>query len=105
MIDLKNISRAKLLTLVGASLLCGMVAFSFAGCSSGTPIEENEYVGGMPTDSAVVEPVPGGGYKTISGDPLIAVNGDVEQESMLPYGGGDQGIRTMEDETPFYSTN
>jgi hypothetical protein len=81
------------------------LALLITGCSSNTPIYEGEYVGGMPVDTAVVEPTPGGGYRTISGDPLVAVNGDIEQTSMLPYGGGDEGIRTMEDETPFYSTN
>jgi hypothetical protein len=82
-----------------------ILALLITGCSSNTPIYEGEYVGGMPVDTAVVEPVPGGGYRTISGDPLIAMNNNIEQTSMLPYGGGDQGIRTVEDETPFYSTN
>jgi hypothetical protein len=77
----------------------------FTSCSSGTPIEEGTYVGGLQTQQAVVEAEPGGGYKTISGDPLIAMNGYIEPESMLPYGGGDSGIRQAEDETPFYSTN
>ena len=102
---MKKITSTKILVLGTLLLSGGIIAFSFAGCSSGTPIEEGEYVGGMPVDGAVVEPVPGGGYKTISGDPLIAVNGNIEQTSMLPYGGGDEGIRQAEDETPFYSTN
>ena len=93
------------IALLLASLLCGMAALLVTACSSGTPIEEGEYYDGMPTDTAVVEATPGGGYKTISSDPLVGVNNGIEQESMLPYGGGDQGIRTMEDETPFYSTN
>jgi len=76
-----------------------------SGCSSDTPIQEATYTDGFQTQSAEVEAVPGGGYRTVSGDPLVAVNGDIEQTSMLPYGGGDEGIRTMEDETPFYSTN
>jgi hypothetical protein len=102
---LTTVSRMHLLTLAGSAVLFGLVAISMAGCSSGTPIEEGEYVGGMPVDTATVEAVPGGGYQTLSGDPLIAANDGIEQESMLPYGGGDQGIRQMEDETPFYSTN
>ena len=102
---LKTITNLKALALGGSVFLFVIVAAAIAGCSSGTPIEEGEYVGDMPVNTAVVEPEPGGGYKTISGDPYIAVNGGIEQESMLPYGGGDEGIRQMEDETPFYSTN
>jgi hypothetical protein len=104
MIQMKNLTSPKILACT-VVLAGGIIAFSFAGCSSGTPIEEGEYVGGMPVDTAVVEPVPGGGYRTISGDPLVAMNGNIEQTSMLPYGGGDEGIRQAEDETPFYSTN
>jgi len=100
-----KISGGPMLAWSGLALVGAIVVCSFAGCSSDTPIEESEYAGGLPTDTAVVEPVPGGGYKTLSGDPLVGVNDGIEQESMLPYGGGDQGIRTMEDETPFYSTN
>jgi hypothetical protein len=95
----------KRIALLQAALICTAAALIATACSSGTPIEEGEYVGGMPVDTAVVEPTPGGGYKTVYGDPLVAVNNGIEQESMLPYGGGDQGIRLMEDETPFYSTN
>jgi hypothetical protein len=89
----------------GAALFSGILALFLVACSSGSTIQEGQYVGDMPVNTATVEAMPGGGYKTISGDPYIAVNGDLEQESMLPYGAGDQGIRTMEDETPFYSTN
>jgi len=105
MTKIKTPACAKVLVLGMTALACGIIAFSFTACSSGTPIEESEYVGGMPTDSAVVEATPGGGYRTLSGDPLVAVNGNIEQTSMLPYGGGDEGIRMAEDETPFYSTN
>ncbi len=85
-------------------LLCLGMTLLLAGCSSNTPIEEGTYVGGMETQSAVVEPNGNGGYRTISGDPYVAVDGGLEQESMLPYGGGDQGIRQAEDEaTPAMS--
>ena len=86
-------------------LTAGALAAGLAGCSSSTPIEEGQYVGDMPVNTAVVEPTSNGGYRTISGDPLIAVDGGVEQESMLPYGGGEQGIRQAEDESLNYSPN
>jgi hypothetical protein len=99
---IKNIT--KIIAVIACAVSYALLPVLITGCS-GTPIEEGSYVDGMETDSAVVEAVPGGGYKTISGDPLIATNGNIQETSMLPYGGGDQGIRTMEDETPFYSTN
>ncbi len=85
--------------------LCGMGALMLWGCSSNGTIEEATYTDGMETNSAVVQETPNGGYRTISGDPEIVVNGDIEPESMLPYGGGDEGIRQAEDETPFPMIN
>ncbi|MCE0521586.1 MAG: hypothetical protein LV480_01590 [Methylacidiphilales bacterium] len=84
------------------AILCWAAALSLVGCSSGTPIQEVNYVGGMETSSAVVVATPNGGYQTISGDPDVAIDGGIEQESMLPYGGGDQGIRQAEDEAPAF---
>ena len=88
-------------------LWCGMAALLTAACSSGGggDIQEATYVDGMETDSAVVQATPNGGYRTVSGDPMVVANGDIEPESMLPYGGGNEGIRQMEDEAPFQDVN
>lgn len=82
------------------ALFCVLTVLFLAGCSNGTQIQEVNYVGGMETSSAVVQANSNGGYTTVSGDPDIAVaDAGMEQESMLPYGGGDQGIRLAEDES------
>ena len=75
------------------------------GCSSNGVVQEETYQDGFETSSAVVQETAGGGYRTISGNPIVVVNDDVEPESMLPYGGGDEGIRQAEDESPYYSAN
>jgi len=84
------------------SFLGALGALLLWGCSSNGTVEEANYVGGMETSSAVVQETPNGGYRTISGDPDIIANGQIEQESMLPYGGGDEGIRQAEDEGPAF---
>lgn len=89
--------RLPMLALAGAALL--------AACSDNTPIQEGEYFGGMPVDTATVEPTANGGYRTISGDPLIVTDNGIEPESMLPYGGSEQGIRLAEDESLNYTAN
>lgn len=66
---------------------------------SGGIVHEATYFDGMKTSSAVVQETPNGGYRTISGDPIVVVDGEVEPESMLPYGGSEQGIRQAEDES------
>jgi len=88
-------------------VLAGTAALLLAGCgSNGTgTVEEGTYFDGIETSSAVVQETPNGGYRTISGNPVVIVNGEVEPESMLPYGGGDEGIRQAEDETPFSATD
>ncbi len=83
----------------GFMLAYALVAFALAGCSSSTPIEEGSYVGDTPVNTAVVQYNGDGGYRTLSGDPYIAYNGGLEQESMMPYGGGNEGIRQAEDES------
>ncbi len=81
------------------------VALLLAGCSNGTDVYESEGMYGMPpTDTAVVQATPTG-YRTVSGDPLIVYHDDLEPESMLPYGGGDEGIRQAEDEDVTYMGN
>jgi len=85
-------------TIVSAFLL----AACSSGGSSGTVVEQ-EYVGDLPVDSAVLQETPNGGYRTISGNPVVVVSGDIEPESMLPYGGGEEGIRQAEDESLNYS--
>jgi hypothetical protein len=87
--------------------LLGLAAMFFltscgAGGSNGTVVEQ-EYAGGLPVDGAVLQETPNGGYRTVVGDPVVVVNGDVEPESLLPYGGGEEGIRQAEDESPDYS--
>lgn len=87
----------------------GLVAFFLAGCSSGGDanngiVTETTYVGGLATSQAVVQETPTG-YRTVSGDPVVVVNGEVEPESLLPYGGGEQGIREAEDESTTYTDN
>ncbi len=90
-----------------AAFACAAVsAFLLAACSSGGSggtVVEQEYVGDLPVDSAVLQETPNGGYRTIAGDPVIVVNGGVEPESMLPYGGGEEGLRQAEDESLKYS--
>lgn len=88
-------SNGKLLTFLGMVLL-------LQGCSSNGTVQEATYFDGMQTSSAVVQETPNGGYRTISGNPIVVVNDDVEPESLLPYGGGDEGIRQAEDESPYY---
>ena len=88
-------SNGKLLTFLGMVLL-------LQGCSSNGTVQEATYFDGMQTSSAVVQETPNGGYRTISGNPIVVVNADVEPESLLPYGGGDEGIRQAEDESPYY---
>ena len=83
-----------------------VAAFLLAACSSGASngtVVEQEYVGDLPVDGAVLQETPNGGYRTVAGNPVIVVNGNVEPESMLPYGGGEEGLRQAEDESPNYS--
>jgi hypothetical protein len=89
-----------------AALACAIVAaFLLAACSSGASngtVVEQEYVGDLPVDGAIMQETPNGGYRTVAGSPVIVVNGVVEPESLLPYGGGEEGIRQAEDESPNY---
>ena len=96
----KNITTPKRPWKRLGGLLGGAGALLLWGCSTSQDIQEVTYVDGLPTSTAVVRATPNG-YQTISGDPVVAVNGDLESESMLPYGGGEQGIRRMEDESPY----
>ncbi len=83
-----------------------VAAFLLAACSSGGSsgtVVEQEYVGDLPVDGAVLQETPNGGYRTVAGNPVVVVSGDVEPESMLPYGGGEEGIRQAEDESLNYS--
>jgi hypothetical protein len=50
-----------------------------------------------------MQETPNGGYRTVVGNPVIVVNGSVEPESLLPYGGGEEGLRQAEDESPNYA--
>jgi hypothetical protein len=86
----------------GILAVTGLLAACNSGSSNGI-VEEATYAGGLQTSSAVVQETPNGGYRTISGNPVVVVNGEIEPESMLPYGGGEEGIRQAEDETPFYT--
>ncbi len=90
------------LGLCGLALL--LAACSSGGNSGGGVVQESTYLGDMQTSSTVVQETPNG-YRTISGDPVTVVNGEVEPESMLPYGGGEQGIRQAEDESTSYTDN
>jgi hypothetical protein len=105
MSQFRDIVRRKTDALRRNVFFCGIVAGVaglIVGCSSGGTIQEATYVGDMQTSSAVVQATPGGGYRTISGNPIVVVNDQVEPENMLPYGGGEEGIRQAEDEgTPF----
>jgi hypothetical protein len=74
------------------------LAIFLVGCSANPTVEEATYQDGLLTGTAVVQGEPNGGWQTIHGDPVIAVNGGIANESALPYGGGDEGIRLMEDE-------
>ncbi len=84
---------------------CAVTALALAGCSSGGTVQETTYLGDMETSSAVVQETPDGGYRTISGNPVVVVNDEVEPENMLPYGGGEEGIRQAEDESTSYMGN
>ena len=86
-------------------LLCAGLALLIFGCSSNGVIQESTYVDGMQSSSAVVQATPDGGYRTISGNPIVVVNDQVEPENMLPYGGGEEGIRQAEDESTTYMGN
>lgn len=86
--------------------LVAVTALALAGCSSsgsnGT-VDEATYFDGMQTSSAVLQETPNGGYRTISGDPQVIVDNNIEPENMLPYGGGAEGIREAEDESTTYN--
>ena len=86
-------------------LLCGTMSLLILGCSSNGTVQESTYVDGMETSSAVVQETADGGYRTISGNPIVVVNDDIEPENMLPYGGGEEGIRQAEDESTSYMGN
>jgi len=105
--DLKRKRLVLRVAALAALLLSGLgVTFLLTSCgagtSSGTVVEEED-VGGLPVDGAVLQETPNGGYRTVVGNPFVVVNGGVEPESMLPYGGGEEGIRQAEDESPDYS--
>jgi len=105
MTDTKSIAVRKLDTLLSYMLLCGTMALLIVGCSSNGVVQESTYLDGMETSSAVVQETADGGYRTISGNPIVVVNDDVEPENMLPYGGGEEGIRQAEDESITYMGN
>lgn len=98
--DLRVIALVALPPLLGVGAM--FLLTSCGGASSGT-VYEQEDVGGLPVDGAVLQETPNGGYRTVVGNPVVVVNGGIEPESMLPYGGGEEGIRQAEDESPDYS--
>jgi hypothetical protein len=81
-------------------------AFLLAACGASTgadqPVVEQEYEGGLPVDGAIEQETPNGGYRTVVGNPVVIVNGGVEPDNLLPYGGGEEGLRQAEDESPDY---
>jgi hypothetical protein len=89
------------LVTAGAALL---LAACGSGGSSATdgPVYEQTYAGDLPDGGAIEQETPNGGYRTVVGDPVVILNGDVEPESLLPYGGGEEGLRQAEDESPSY---
>ena len=60
-------------------------------------ITETVYNGGQVTQ-AVVKENKNNMYTTVSGDPVEAINGGLTTEDQLPYGGGQAGMRTVDDE-------
>jgi hypothetical protein len=85
-----------------------VAAFLLAACGGGSgsgTVVEQEYAGDLPVDGAIEQETPNGGYRTIAGNPVVIVNGGVEPESLLPYGGGEEGLRQAEDESPNYAPN
>jgi hypothetical protein len=71
------------------------------GCASNGVVHETIYTDGFQTDTATVQAAPNGGYQTLQGDPVVVARDDVELESDLPYGGGEEGIRRAEDDAIF----
>jgi hypothetical protein len=99
------------LTRLSAVAACGAAALAtllLAACGSGGsgtaegPVYEQTYAGDLPTGGAIEQETPNGGYRTVVGNPVVILNGDVEPESLLPYGGGEEGLRQAEDESPNY---
>lgn len=76
--------------------ICGIILA--AGCASGGKVYETTYTDGMVTGTAVMKEKKDGGYQTISGDPVVAVDNGLTTEDQLPYGGGNSGLREAEDE-------
>jgi hypothetical protein len=105
MMGAKGITTKQLDRLLSYMLLSGIVALLVVGCSSNGVVQETTYLGGMETSSALVQGTADGGYRTISGNPIVVVNDEVEPENMLPYGGGEEGIRQAEDESTTYMGN
>jgi hypothetical protein len=93
---------------IGFCVLTAAAALLLAACASGGssgsegPVYEQTYAGDLPDGGAIEQETPNGGYRTVVGDPVVIVNGDVEPESLLPYGGGEEGLRQAEDESPDY---
>jgi hypothetical protein len=102
--DLRKVSLTALtpLLVLAASFLLAACGTGASRASDG-PVYEQEYQGGLPVDGAVEQETPNGGYRTVVGNPVVIVNGGVEPESLLPYGGGEEGLRQAEDESPNYS--
>jgi len=79
-----------------AGLFCLLLA---SGCASGNgKVYESVYTDGMYDGTAVLKGKKNGGYETLSGDPVIAVDNGLTTDDQLPYGDSQSGIRTMEDE-------
>lgn len=77
--------------------ICGMILM--AGCAGGDgKVYETTYTDGMVTGTAVMKEKKNGGWQTVSGDPVVAVNNGITTEDQLPYGGGNSGLREAQDE-------
>ena len=85
-----------------AALLLSSCGGPGAGSGDGT-VYEQTYAGDLPDGGAVLQETPNGGYRTVVGNPVVIVNGQAEPASLLPYGGGEEGLRQAEDESPNYS--